>query len=134
MICARGSRSASASDSGVLPVAVAPQMTISGGAGSSADERSDKCVWPGALDAHVDQSTEECFLAVEVDELVLAVAAGDAWSVARAVAVRRWGAQLIDQDLGRAAHPAGVGLGADLLLQVEQRLQAALLLGSRHVV
>jgi hypothetical protein len=40
MISARGSRSASSSDRPVLPVAVAPAMTISGGSRASAVERA----------------------------------------------------------------------------------------------
>src|SRR5687768_15833418 len=127
MISAPGMRSARSSERAVLPVAVGPQMTMSGGSNRSVEPGTDQRVRTGALDLHVHQLADELGRALEVDQLALAVAAGHARHLAPGV-VAEWRADLIDQHLRRATDPTFIRLPPDLLLQVEQRLQSALLL------
>ena len=82
------------------------------------------------LDAHVDEAADQLRRAVEMHELVLRLRPDTRGAAAAVViAVRRVAADLVDEHLGRPPDPALVRGAADPLLQVEQRLQPALLLG-----
>ena len=126
------SASASRIASSVLPVAVAPATTTSGGAPavrrSRADERASQRVRAGVVDADEDLATDERRVAGEVDELVAAGPAGqpararlatDARVVGRRVAVVPVGAcrlDRIDEDLDLPPEPRLVALEPDRLL------------------
>ena len=106
-------------------------MTTSGGNVGSGVERAHQRIRTGALDSDIDKPADQIRPTIEVDELVVAVAAGNSW---RTAVVRRRRSDLIDQNLRRASDPGIVGLAADALLEIEQRLKPALLLGARHIV
>src|SRR3954452_563102 len=152
-----GIRRASSSDSPVLRVAVAPARTISAGKDNDLIGASARClltrflccassspdggaaserVRTGTLDADVNELTNQLNTPIEMDELVVAVATGQAHErrISRRVRVRRRRSLLIDEDLGRSADPFLVGRQSDAVLEVEQSLEPALLLGPRHVI
>src|SRR3954447_6995039 len=126
MISVPAMASATARARRVLPVAVGPPMTSSGGK-SLLGDGTDERIRAGVLDAHVDHLPNKVGRACEMDELVVPVAARHPRRCVPAGFVRTRGANLVDQHLGRRADPLLVRSQTDPLLQVEQRLQPALL-------
>src|SRR5215210_5096886 len=112
MISAPASRSASTSDNPVLPAAVGPQITMSGGSNLSAGAGADQRVRSRVLDTDVDEAADQLRRALEMHELVVPVAAGDSRRAA-AFAVARRRPHLVDEHLGRAANPRVVRVAAD---------------------
>src|SRR5436309_10840636 len=138
---------ASASERPVLPVAVEPAMTRSGGApapGSGIrDGSASKGIWAGVLDADVDEGAEPRRRPEQVDELVLAGPPGEVDVAAplprlvpvdRVVVMRTRRHDGIDHDLDVSIEPGLVALEPDRLLHAEQRVQAPALVLGRDVV
>ena len=108
-------------------------MTTSGG--NAAQASSAPTVSTGRrARCDVDQPADQLRFAVEVDELVVGDCGRQRVAAAVPVVVLSWRSDLVDEHLGRATDPRLVGRQTDPLLQVEQGLQPALLLGARHVV
>src|SRR4051812_10891225 len=128
--------SATASESAVLPVAVVPQMTTSGGRPGSGVERPDERVRTRVFDADVGEAAYQLGVAIEMNELVIAVAPGQPDCAGGRLRIRVTARRplLIDEHLCRATNPALVRFAADAFLLFEQSLQPALLLGARHVI
>ena len=115
--------------------------------GHASDERTPQRVWPGVVDPDDDRPADQRRLAGQVDELVGARAAGQSGRVCAAVArfgpiaralvvvivvVRPGWRHAVHQDLDLAAQPGPVALEPDPLLERQQRVQSAPLVGRRR--
>src|SRR5439155_12458144 len=110
-------------------------------------EIASKGVWAGVLDTHADELAKKVRRAGNVDEPVVPAAAGEVdlalphsmWCPGRVaglviMVVRARRHDAVHEDLDRLSLPGTVSLEADRLLECEQLVEAASLVGRRDVI